>query len=410
MRQTKLFTKTLREAPKDETSVNAQFLMRAGFVDKQMAGVYTYLPLGLRVLNKIKNIIREEMNAAGGQEVFMPAITGLTNYVATGRDSMDMLYRITARDGAEIVLNPTHEEIVTPLLQKHVFSHSDLPRAIYQIQDKFRDEPRAKSGILRGREFSMKDLYSFHKNEEDLNHYYEEMKAVYKRVYDRVGLGDRTVLTYASGGVFCRYSHEFQTICDVGEDTIYVCEKCNIAINKEIIDEQNLCPECGNKKLIEKRGIEVGNIFKLLNKFSTPFKFNYVDEAGKEQVVEMGCYGMGPSRIMGTVVEVFHDEKGMIWPESISPFDMHLLVLGEDEEVIKAGEDLYSYLTSKGVEVLFDDRDISAGGKFADSDLIGISKRIVISKKTLAQNSVEIKNRADKDCELVDIEEFKKKI
>ena len=410
MLQSKLFTKTLRQAPKDEASINAQFLMRAGFVDKQMAGVYTYLPLGLRVLNKIKNIIREEINAVGGQEVFMPAITGVANYITTGRDKMDMLYKITARDGAELFLNPTHEEIVTPLVQKHVFSYTDLPQAVYQIQDKFRDEARAKSGILRGREFSMKDLYSFHASEEDLNEYYEKVKIAYKRIYERVGLGDLTVLTYASGGVFCKYSHEFQTICDVGEDTIYVCEKCRTAVNKEIIDEQNLCPECGNTNLVEKRGIEVGNIFKLRNKYTLPFKFNYVDESGKEQTVEMGCYGMGPSRIMGTVVEVSHDEKGMIWPGEISPFAVHLISLSQDEEVLKTARDLYDKLVSKNVEVLWDDRDVSAGEKFADADLIGICKRVVVSKKTLAQNLVEIKNRANKDCELVDVEEFKKGI
>jgi prolyl-tRNA synthetase len=402
MLYSKLFGKTSKNSPSEEESINAQYLIRGGFINKQMAGVYNYLPLGLRVLNKIQNIIREEITAMGANEILMPTLTQEESYQTTGRDNMDILFKTEGPSGAKYLLNPTHEEVVTPLVQKYVFSYQDLPLGVFQIQNKFRNEPRAKSGILRGREFNMKDLYSFHTDEESLNDYYEKVKQVYAKIYRRLGLGDLTVLTYASGGVFSRYSHEFQTLCAVGEDTVYLCEKCQIGVNKEIVSEQNSCPECGNVDLVEKKGIEVGNIFKLMARFSSAFGFRYLDNQGKEQNVQMGCYGIGPSRVLGTLVEVFHDDKGIIWPENVAPFRYHLLALGKEEETFEAAQNLYQELSDKGVEVLFDDRrNVSAGEKFADADLIGLPLRLVISKKTLSNNSVEIKRRKEENSNLV---------
>lgn len=409
MLYSQLFGKTSKSVPADAESVNAKLLTQGGFINKQMAGVYNFLPLGLRVLFKVQNIIREEMNAIGGQEILMPALTQEESYKTTGRSAMDILFRTEVTGGAKALLNPTHEEVVTPLAKSYTFSYRDLPFAVYQIQNKFRNEARAKSGLLRGREFSMKDLYSFHTTPEDLDLFYQKAKDAYFKIYQRLGLGEITVLTYASGGVFSKYSHEFQTISEIGEDTIHLCEKCKIAVNKEIIEDQKECPSCGNKKLVEKKAVEVGNIFKLHTRFSEPFKFTYKDSAGKENLVEMGCYGIGPSRLMGTIVEVFHDEKGIIWPENIAPFKVHLISIGEDEAVKKEAGNIYNSLKMKNIEVLLDDRnDVTAGEKFNDADLIGIPVRVVISKKTLAQNSVEMKQRSETTSKLITLDEFNK--
>lgn len=409
MRYSLIFGKTSKTAPADADSVNARLLTQAGFIAKQMAGVYNYLPLGLRVLNKIQNIVREEMLSAGANEVLMPALTSLESYKKTQRDDMDILLRTEIEGGAEAVLNPTHEEVVTPLVQNHTFSYRDLPVAVFQIQNKFRNEPRAKSGLLRGREFNMKDLYSFHANEDDLNDYYDRMIDVYFRVHRRCGLGDLTVLTYASGGVFSKYSHEFQTISDVGEDTIYLCEQCRVAVNKEIIEDQPNCPKCASPDLTVKKSIENGNIFKLRRRFSDAFGFTYKDETGQNQPVEMGCYGIGPSRLMGTIAEIFHDENGLMWPEAVAPFTVHMVALGADSAVVKEAERIYEQLKKNNVAVLFDDRlDVSAGEKFGDADLIGIPTRVVVSKKTLAQNSVEVKRRDEGSARLISLAEFLK--
>lgn len=327
MRQSKLFTKTSKEISNDEQSLNAQLLIRAGFVDKLMAGVYTYLPLGLRVLDKIKNIIREEMNNIGGQEILMPALTPKENWEKTGRwDSLDVLFRLKGAGDKEYALGATHEEVVTPLLQRFVTSYKDLPAAVYQIQDKFRNEPRAKSGLLRGREFSMKDLYSFHANEKDLDEYYEKVKVAYDSIYSRCGLDAKIV--EASGGTFSEYSHEYQVFTDFGEDIVFSCEKCNRHQNREIV-EKKTCSVCGSE-LIERKAVEVGNIFKLKTKYSSAFNFKYVDEKGKQNGVIMGCYGIGPSRMIGAIVETRHDDNGMIWPEAIAPFKVHLIFLGNE--------------------------------------------------------------------------------
>lgn len=407
MKQSQLFTKTKKEAPKDEVSMNAQLLIRAGFVDKLTSGVYSYLPLGFIVLKKIETIIRQEMKALGGQEILMPTLQPKTNWETTGRwDTMDDLYKVKDVSDREFGLGPTHEEIVVPLAAKYVNSYKDLPFAVFQIQNKFRMEMRAKSGLMRGREFFMKDLYSFHVDEKDLDKYYEKAKAAYFAIFKKAGIGEKTHLTFASGGSFAKYSHEFQTLSSAGEDIIYICAKCGVAINKEIKDETPACPECGNGEFTEEKAIETGNIFKLQDKFTTPFNFTVPNEKGENVPVIMGCYGIGLGRLMGTVVELFHDDKGIIWPDSVAPFAVHLISLKQDDEA----EKIYQQLSEAGIEVLFDDRDVSAGEKFADSDLIGIPSRIVVSQKSLEKGGVEFKRRNASESEIISVDKIVEKI
>lgn len=414
MLQSKLFYKTSKEISEEEKSINAQLLIRAGFVDKLMAGVFTFLPLGLRVLEKIKKIIREEMNALGAEEILMPALTPKENWIKTGRwDKIDVLFKLKGAGEKEYALGSTHEEIVTPLVKKIVNSYKDLPVAVYQIQDKFRDEPRAKSGLLRGREFCMKDLYSFHADEADLDLYYEKAKESYFRIFKRCGMD--AIMTEASGGAFSELSHEFQVLTESGEDTVYYCPHCGYAQNKEIskYKEGDKCPKCGGR-IREVKAIEVGNIFKLKTKFSEAFDFNFLDKEGKKRLAVMGCYGIGPSRVMGAAVEVGHDEKGIIWPAEIAPFDYHVVALfGKDEatngKIKNAAEGLYGSLQKDGFDVLYDDREeTSAGVKLAESDLIGIPVRLVLSEKTLAKESAEVKKRAEKEAGLVELNEIEK--
>ena len=396
MRQSQLFTKTRKEAPKDEVAKNAQLLIRGGYIDKLAAGVYTYLPLGLRVLKKIEKIIRREMNAVGGEELLMPSFHPKELWEKTGRwNTMDDLYKVTDSSGREVALGPTHEEVVTPLVGSFISSYRDLPVYVYQFQNKFRMELRAKSGILRGREFIMKDFYSFHRDEKDLAEYYEKMKGAYKRIFERAGIGEETYLTFASGGSFSKYSHEFQMVTDAGEDVIYICDRCKVAINKEVKGEQPDCPSCGSSELREAKAIEVGNIFELKTKYAEPFGLSYTDEEGKSQPIQMGCYGIGLGRLMGSVVEAFGDDRGIVWPAAVAPFRYHVVCLAPDDaEVAQAADELYASLTKKGIDVLYDDRaGISAGEKFADSDLLGIPTRIVVSKKTLAAGKFEVKER-----------------
>ena len=412
MRYSQLFGKTSKTVASDADSINAKLLTQGGFIQKEISGVYNYLPLGLRVLIKIQNIVREEMDKIGCQEILMPAMTQNESWITTGRNNMDVLFHFKGQGDTDLVLNPTHEEVVTPLAQKYLFSYRDLPVAVYQIQNKFRNEARAKSGLLRGREFNMKDLYSFHVDEEDLNRYYEIVKKAYFEIYKRLELDDITVLTFASGGAFSQFSHELHTINEHGEDTIYLCEKCKVAINKEIIDTQKNCPECGGDKLKTVKATEVGNIFKLRTKFSKAFDFYYSDKDGQEKIVEMGCYGFGPSRVMGTVVEVFNDNKGIIWPKSIAPYQVHLVGLDLFDENIKTqAEKLYQNLLDKKIEVLFDDRiDITAGAKFADADLIGNPIRLVISKRSIENGGIEFKKRNEEKSEIIPLDKIFSKI
>ncbi len=393
-----LLSKTSKQVPRDEIAINSKLLIRAGFIDKVAAGIYTFLPLGQRVIDKISAIVREEMNAIGGQEVVMPVLHPRSNWEKTGRwKGFDVLYKVKGH-GGEFAMGPSHEEIVVPLTQKFVSSYQDLPKYVYQIQTKFRDEPRAKSGLLRGREFLMKDLYSFHTTKEDFEKYYQKAIDAYKKVFDKCGL--KTILTVASGGTFSKFSHEFQVICENGEDEIIYCPGGDFAQNVQIsqVKEGKQC-DLGHGPLKRVKTIEVGNIFPLKDKFSEAFGFKYTDKNGKEKPVLMGCYGIGISRLMGAVVEVYHDEKGMIWPESIAPYRAQLII-------INRGEEIYRKLTELAVDVLYDDReDVSTGEKFADCDLMGMPTRLVVSEK-VGKGKVEIKKRDSKKTEIIPIDKY----
>lgn len=398
MRQSHLFTKTRKEAPKDEVSKNAQLLIRAGYIHKEMAGVYSYLPLGLRVFNKIVAIIREEMNKIGGQEITLTALQNPDVWKKTGRwdDTMiDVWFKTELKAGGETGLGTTHEEPLTALMTEYISSYKDLPAYIYQFQTKFRNELRAKSGIMRTREFVMKDLYSFSKNEEEFREFYEKCAKAYEHVFARAGIGDRTYRTFASGGSFSKFSDEYQMLCDAGEDIIHVHKEKKIAVNKEVYNGDVL-KELGLDKtdLTEEKTIEVGNIFPLGTRFSDAFGLTYKDERGADIPVVMGSYGIGPGRLMGAIVEALADEKGIVWPESIAPFAVHLVALNtENDEIRDYADGIYNSLLKCGVEVLYDNRLLRAGEKFADSDLLGIPYRVVVSEKTKEQNAFEVVGR-----------------
>lgn len=409
MRLTNLVSKTRKTTDINPESINFDFLTRGGFVKMEMAGVYSFLPLGLRVLKKVEQIVREEMDKFGGQEILMPVLHPRDNWDKTGRwKGFDVLFKLQSQAGKDFALGPSHEEIVVPLVRDYVQSYRDYPVALYQIQVKFRDELRAKNGLLRGREFLMKDLYSFHATEDDFWNYYEDIKSVYTRIFERMGL--KTVLDEAGGGTFSKISHEYSVLNEAGEDTIYLCDKCDLAQNKEIVTykEGDKCPKCKKGTVYTKRGIEVGNIFPLSTKFSDAFDLKYLDQNGKRKPVVMGCYGIGISRAMGTIVEEHYDEKGIIWPESVAPYQVHLVALGEKGS--KEAEKLYKELSDKGVEVLFDDRDDAAGAKFADADLIGCPVRLTVSDKTVAAHKVEYKKRDHDKAGLLTKTELLKKL
>ncbi|MFA6005676.1 MAG: aminoacyl--tRNA ligase-related protein [Patescibacteria group bacterium] len=418
MRYSQSFVKTNKNA-KDLDSINATLLIKAGFVDQLMAGVYSYLPLGTRVLQKVEQIVREEMDKIA-VEVLMPSLAPIAQWQQSGRfETVDVLMKtVPANKAAEqkhnasYVLNPTHEDIITPIAKKFNVSYRDLPTAAYQIQTKFRNEPRAKSGILRGREFRMKDLYSFHTTEADLMRYYKIVAEAYWKVYERLGLKEQTVYTYASGGDFTKeYSHEFQTFLESGEDTIYLDRKNNIAYNKEIVtDEDSKKLGVDFSKMEAVRASEVGNIFPLGTRFSDAFDYRFTDKDGTQKPVYMGCYGIGTSRIIGVIAEKFHDDKGLVWPKNVAPFTVHLvgLDLVTDNRQQTTGS-IYDQLTKAGIEVFYDDRiDVSAGGKFTDADLIGIPYRAVVSKRT--EGKIEFKKRDSKESSLVSLDEFLKLI
>lgn len=406
MRQSKLFTKTKKESPADEVSLNAELLIKAGFINKEMAGVYSYLPMGLRVLNKIQNIIRDEMNAIGGQEVTMTALQEKATWEPTDQwsdENVDVWFKTKLKNDTELGLAVTHEAAMTKMLKGFINSYRDLPFSVYQFQTKFRNETRAKSGIMRCREFVMKDLYSFSRDEAEHAEFYEKSKEAYKNIFKRVGIGHLTYLTFASGGMFSKFSHEFQTVTGAGEDTIYIDENKGIAINKEVYNDEVIeSLGLSRETLVENRAVEVGNIFTLGTRFSDALELKYQTEEGESKSVFMGSYGIGPGRLMGTVVEVLSDDKGIIWPESIAPYKVHLLALGEDEAIKKESESLYADLLEKGIEVLFDDRsDVSAGEKFADADLIGIPYRVVVSKRSLADGGYELKKRIEPNGKVI---------
>jgi prolyl-tRNA synthetase len=400
MKQSHLFTKTKKESPADEVSLNAELLIKAGFINKEMAGVYSYLPLGLRVIKKIENIIREEMDAIGGQEMKTSILQNKEIWEKSGRwsdDVVDNWFKTKLKNDTEVGLSWTNEETHSNILKQYINSYKDLPIYSYDFKDIFRNETRSKSGILRGREFYWKALYSFSRNEEEHNEFYEKAKQAYKNIFQRTGIGHLTYLCFASGGTFAKFSHEFQTLTGAGEDTIYIDENKGMAINKEVYTDE-IINDLGLKKedLVEKRAIEVGNIFSMGTKYSTPFDLKYKDEKGEDHLVIMGCYGLGLGRLMGTIVEALSDDKGIIWPETVAPFKVHLLSLGDEEETNRQADKLYKELSEKGVEVLYDDRvDVSAGEKFADADLIGIPFRVVVSKRSRADGGFEIKKRTE---------------
>jgi prolyl-tRNA synthetase len=405
MLQSKLFPKTRREAPKGAESINHKLLVRAGYIDQLMAGSWTLLPLGWRVVTKINQIIREEMNAIGGQEMLMPLLHPKEIWNETGRwdKAEDILYKLKDKNEKEYALSFTHEEIVMDLLRKNIKSYQDLPIYVYHFSTKFRNEPRARSGILRGREFMMKDLYSAHVSEEDMMNYYNEVKSAYTKIFTRLGFNFR--ITEAAGGVFTdRHTHEFQVLSEGGEDTIFYCDKCDWGENKELFKGKNgdICPKCKEGKVIEAKSIEVGNIFPLGIFYSEKMGVYFTDKDGSKKPIWFASYGIGPTRVLGTLVEVSHDTKGIIWTKSVTPYDMHLLEIENHNNETKANE-VYEKLTKAGIEVLMDDRDVSAGEKFADADLIGIPIRLVISDQ--AGDEIEWKERISEKTELLSTEE-----
>jgi len=405
MRQSQLVTRTRREGPSGEPSINAQLLIRAGFVSQLMAGVYSYLPLGMRVLSKIENIVRQEMNELGGQEILMAALQPREIWDQTERwDKVDVLFKFKGAGDRDMTLGPTHEEVVTPLIGQFIESYRDLPTSVFQIQTKFRNEARAKSGVLRGREFRMKDMYSFHRSQDDLDAYYDKVLQGYHRIFDRVGIGDTTFLTFASGGVFSKFSHEFQTVTQYGEDTIYLCQDCRIAVNRELITEHCECPECNNKDLIEKKAIEVGNIFKLGTRFADSFGLRAPQPDGSPGQIVMGCYGLGTTRLVGTIVEALHDQDGMCWPRSVAPFHLHLISLAREATTNAFAEEVFAALMRHGIEVLFDDRNLNAGQKFKDADLIGLPYRAVIGERYGASAQIELRPRSGGEPEIVNLD------
>ncbi len=408
MKQSRYFVKTQKISPKDETSLNAQLLIRAGYIYKEMAGVYTFLPFGLMVIEKIKDIIREELNRIGAYELKMTTLQSKDIWEKTDRwneDKVDDWFRTKLKNNTELGLAFTHEEPLTNIMKSYISSYKDFPVYAYQFQTKFRNELRAKSGIMRCREFIMKDLYDFSLNKEEHDKFYEKMKGVYMNIFNRIGIGEQTYLTMSSGGSFSKYSFEFQTLSDAGEDVILYDEEKRIAINKEDYSEEifsdfNLKKEDLNFK--EGKSIEVGDIYTLGEKYSKALGLTYKDQNGKEQVVYMGSYGIGVPRAMGTVVEVLSDEKGIVWPESIAPFQVHLLSLNQNKEADK----LYKKLVQAGIDVLYDDRDVRPGEKFADSDLIGLPYRIVVSANTLKEVSVEFKKRDLEELEIIKLDKL----
>jgi prolyl-tRNA synthetase len=409
MRLSQLFTKTTKQVPADETAKNAQLLIRAGFVHKEMAGVYAYLPLGLRVLENIKQIVREEMNSVQGQELIMTNLQKPETWQVTNRwdeKVVDIWFKTKLQDDTELGLAWSHEEPIMQMMQQFVQSYKDLPTSVYQFQTKLRNELRAKSGIMRGREFVMKDMYSLHASAEDLDAYYNQVIEAYKRVFDRLGLGSETYVTFASGGAFTKFSHEFQTICDAGEDVLYVHRAKNIAVNEEVLDDA--VKELGiNKDELEKvKSAEVGNIFNFGTEKAETMGINFTDQDGQQKPIYLASYGIGITRLMGVVAEKLSDDHGLVWPEAIAPAQVYLARLGDEPEVTKQADELYDRLTADGALVLYDDRDVRPGEIFADADLMGIPWRVVVSSKTLANQTYELKARTASEAQQVTLEQL----
>jgi prolyl-tRNA synthetase len=413
MRLSQSFAKTTKDISKEEVSLNAQLLIKGGYVNKLMAGVYSYLPLGLRVLTNIENIVRDEMNKIGGQEVLLPALQPREIWDATGRwDEVDVLFKLKGAGDKDLTLGATHEEVITPLAMSMISSYKDMPVSAYQIQTKFRNEARAKSGILRGREFRMKDLYSFHTSQDCLNDYYLKAKGAYENVFARCGLGDITFFTHADGGAFSKYSHEFQTLTESGEDIIYLIPGTNEAINEEIINNiealKELVPnykEGDEKNFKAVKAAEVANIFKLSTKFTGAINMTVQDAEGKQVTPVMGCYGIGTSRLMGTIAECLSDDKGLVWPTEIAPYKVHMVTIVKGDEEVALCDKVYTDLNKANLDTIIDDRaKVSVGAKLAEADLLGMPYRVVIGKKTLEQESAEVTCRKTGETEMVKLE------
>lgn len=403
MRQSQLFTKTRKEVPADEVSKNAQLLIKGGFIHKEMAGVYSLLPLGFKVINKIKKIVAHEMEKLGSQEIIMSTLQSRDIWEKTDRwsdEKVDIWFKTELKNGNQIGLGWSHEEPITNMIKDHVNSYKDLPVFVHQFQNKLRNESRAKSGVMRCREFIMKDMYSYAISEEQHMDFYNKTIDAYLEVYKKLGLGDITYVTSASGGVFTdKFSHEFQTLCEVGEDIIYVHKEKPIAVNEEIFNEESLSKLGYKAEDFEmKKAAEVGNIFTFGTKKCEEMELFFMDKEGKKQAVFLGSYGIGVTRLMGVITEIFADDKGMVWPESIAPFKVHLIQLGSVADQAAA---LYEKLIAQGIEVLLDDRDMGAGAKFADADLIGIPYRVLISDKSLEKGGLEFKKRNESEVQII---------
>lgn len=413
MRLTHLFTKTSKTAPADEVAKNAQLLIRAGYAYKEMAGVYAYLPLGIKVLENIKQIVREEMNKIGGQELIMTGLQKRETWEKTGRwddEKVDIWFKSELKDGTPVGFGWSHEEPIIEMAKQYILSYKDMPTSVYQFQTKLRNELRAKSGIMRGREFIMKDMYSFSVDMTQHERFYNETIEAYKRVFERLGLADDTYVTFASGGAFTEFSHEFQTICDAGEDIVYLHRQKNIAINEEVLNDDTLQRLGVNRdELEEVKTAEVGNIFNFGIQKSKDMDFTFADVNGKEQFVHVGSYGIGITRVMGVIVEKLADEKGIVWPEAVAPARVYLVSIG-GEEAVRQADELYDELTEKGIEVLYDDRDVRPGEKFADSELMGIPHRITVSDRLMADNKFEYTLRTSGQTDILTHDEVLAKL
>lgn len=408
MRLSQLFTKTSKSVPADEVSKNAQLLIRAGFVYKVMAGVYAYTPLGLRVLENIKQIVREEMNAVHGQEIIMTSLQRKETWEGTGRwddEVVDVWFKSKLKDETEVGFGWSHEEAILEMMQGFINSYKDLPTSVYQFQTKLRNELRAKSGIMRGREFVMKDMYSLHATQQDMDNYYDKVIEAYKRCYERFGLGDSTFVTFASGGSFTKFSHEFQTICDAGEDVLYVNDDQTVAVNEEVLDDATQELGINKEDLHPVKSAEVGNIFKFGTDKSQQMGIYFTDSDGTQKPIYLASYGIGITRVMGVIVEKFADEKGIVWPEAVAPAKVYLVQIGGDESK-KRADAFYDNLMSKGIEVLYDDRDERPGAKFADSELMGIPHRVTVSDRLIEADQYEYTSRVTAETSTLTLTEL----
>jgi len=407
MKVSELFTKTLKQAPADEVAKNAQLLIQAGYIYKVMAGVYAYTPLGLQALENIKTIVREEMNAIGGQELIMSSLQKKETWETTTRwddEVVDVWFKSKLKDGTEVGFGWSHEEAILEMLKQYVQSYNDLPISLYQFQTKLRNELRAKSGIMRGREFVMKDLYSLHATQEDMDQYYDKVIEAYKKIYERLGLASDTHVAFASGGAFTKFSHEFQTVCEAGEDVLYMSEDGKVAVNEEVLDDATKELGISKESLKPIKTAETGNIFKFGTEKCEQMGVMFSDKDGNRKPAYLASYGIGITRLMGVIVEKFSDEKGMVWPEDIAPVEVYLVRIGEDESTRQAADELYEKMQSSGITVLYDDRDERPGAKFADADLMGIPHRVVVSAKTIAAERVEYKSRSSETAEMLTVD------